>query len=198
MAHEHSFANPGPCGLGALAMACFTFWSIFTGRVSHDCLPLLSCWLVGGAICQLTAGWIELKDHNIVGGNVFVFFGAFFMVTAALSTATKYGLHHAGLPFDGRIEGWAWLAGASFLIVMTPCYLKSPAILFFAVVLIDIALLGIVVLDLKLDVNRAFFAQIVGWTLFVAGWIGVYLAGAIAMNTHFGKVILPTTQPLVK
>lgn len=198
MAQEHSFANPAPCGLGALAMACFTFWAIFTGKVTHACIPVLACWMVGGGICQLTAGLIELKDHNIVGGNVFTFFAAFFMFTTALSLATKYGLHTAGLPMDTRIEGWAWLAGACFLIVMTPCYLKSPAILFFAVVLIDIALLCIVCLDLKLDINRASFAAVAGWTLFIAGWIGIYLAGAISMNTQFGRVILPTTSPIVK
>ena len=89
---QHSFANPAPAGLGALAMACFTFYAMFTGKVSHDALPLLACWLVGGAICQLTCGLIELKDHNISGGNVFLFFGAFFMATDyPTSPMTKRG-----------------------------------------------------------------------------------------------------------
>ena len=198
MAHEHSFASPAPCGLGALAMACFTFFALLTGRVNHDALPLLACWMVGGGICQLTAGLIELKDHNIVGGNVFTFFAAFFMFVTALSLATKYGLSKAGLPMDGRVEGWAWLAGAAFLIMMTPNYLKSPVILFIAVVLIDISLLCIVALDLKLDIDRKMVATLAAWTLFVAGWIGIYLVGAISMNTHFGKVILPTTHPIIK
>jgi len=198
MAQEHSFATPGPAGLGALAMACFTFWAIFTGKVTHDALPLLSCWLVGGFICQFVAGVIELKDHNVTGGNVFLFFSAFFMATAALSTATKYGLHHAGLPFDGRIEGWAWMAGAAFLTLMTPNYLKSTKLLFWAVVLIDIALWCIVCLDLRLAINRALFAGIVGWTLFFAGWAGIYLAGATAMAVQFGKPILPIPSPHIK
>ena len=198
MAHEHSFASPGPCGLGALAMACFTFFALLTGKVTHDALPLLACWMVGGGICQIVAGVIELKDHNIIGGNVFTFFAAFFMFVTALSLATKYGLSKAGLPMDGRIEGWGWLAGLAFLVMMTPGYLKSPKILFIAVVLIDIALLCIVCLDLKLNINRAIFAQVAAWTLFIAGWIGIYLVGATALNTHFGRVILPTTSPIVK
>jgi succinate-acetate transporter protein len=198
MAHEHSFANPGPVGLGALAMACFTFFALLTGRLEHNAYPILAAWLVGGFVCQFTTGVIELKDHNIVGGNVFVFFAAFFMLTTAIRIATAYGLHEAGLHFDARVNGWGWLAGAAFLIICTPNYLKSPKILFVAVVLIDIALLCLVALDLRLAVNRAVMAKTCAWCLFISGWIAIYLVGAITMNTHFGKVILPTTSPIIK
>ena len=33
MAQEHTFASPGPAGLGALAVACFGFGAIFLGWV---------------------------------------------------------------------------------------------------------------------------------------------------------------------
>jgi len=45
--------------------------------------------LVGGANCQVAAGLIELKDHNIAGGNLMLFFGSFFMVTGALGMLLK-------------------------------------------------------------------------------------------------------------
>jgi succinate-acetate transporter protein len=179
-------------------MACFVFFAVLTGKVSHAAAPVLACWMMGGFFCQLVAGIIELKDHNIVGGNVFVFFAAFFMFVTSISLATKYGLSQAGLPMDTRIEGWGWLAGAAFLIAVTPCYLKSPKPMFILVVLVDVALICIVALDLKLDINRAMFAQVAAWSLFVAGWIGVYMVGAITMNTHFGKTILPIPSPFVK
>jgi len=198
MAHEHSFANPGPQGLGALAVACFTFFALLTGKIDHNAYPILAAWLMGGFVCQLTAGLIELKDGNILGGNVFMFFAAFFMLTTAIRIATAYGLHEAGLHFDARVNGWAWLVGALYLIILTPGYLKSPVILFTAVVAIDIALLCLVGLDLKLDMNRALLAKTCGWTLLYAGFVGIYLAGAITLNTHFGKVILPTTSPVIK
>lgn len=197
MTHEHSFATPGPAGLGALAMACFCFFALLSGRVSHDAAPVLACWMVGGGIVQIVAGIIELKDRNVTGGNVFTFFAAFFMFTTALSLATKYGLHHLGLPIDTRIEGWAWLAGVAFLIGMTPNYLKSTKLMFLLVLLVDIALMFLVVLDLKLDVNRALFAQTTAWLLFVCGWIAVYLSAAIALNTNYGKTILPIPSPFV-
>ncbi|HNT57781.1 MAG TPA: GPR1/FUN34/YaaH family transporter, partial [Syntrophales bacterium] len=85
MAQEHTFASPGPAGLAALAVACFGFGAVFLGKVGLGGLPLLAAWLIGGGIVQYTTAVMELKDHNITGGNVFLFFSAFFMFAAALS-----------------------------------------------------------------------------------------------------------------
>ncbi len=92
MAHEHSFASPGPAGLGALAVACFGFGAAFLGLVKPGGLPILAAWLFGGCLVQYTTAVMELKDHNITGGNVFLFFSAFFMLGAALSTLAKFFL----------------------------------------------------------------------------------------------------------
>ena len=88
--HQHSFVTPAPAGLGALAVACFGFAAVFLDKVGVGGLPLLAAWLIGGGIVQYTTAVIELKDHNITGGNVFLFFSAFFMLGAALSTMSKF------------------------------------------------------------------------------------------------------------
>ena len=194
---EHSFANPGGAGLAALAVACFGFGAMFLGFVSHDALPILACWLFGGFVVQIVCAVIELKDHNPSGGNVFLFFSAFFMLVAAISCATKYGLHQAGLPFDTRIEGWGWLAGAIFLTLATPAYLKSTKLLFIAFIFIDVALWGIVAMDLKIG-NPHIFAPIVGWILIGVGFVGAYLSGAITTNLTLGKSVLPIPGPFIK
>lgn len=90
MAHEHSFASPGPAGLAALAVACFGFGAVFLGKVDISGFPLLAAWLMGGCLVQYTTAVMELKDHNITGGNVFLFFSAFFMLAAAISVFTKW------------------------------------------------------------------------------------------------------------
>jgi uncharacterized protein len=73
-----------------LAVACFGFAAVFLGKVPPEGLPLLSAWLIGGGIVQYTVAVIELKDHNITGGNVFLFFAAFFMFAASISTFAKF------------------------------------------------------------------------------------------------------------
>jgi hypothetical protein len=89
------------------------------------------------------------------------------------------------------------MAGAGFLTLATPAYLKSNKLLFFVVVLLDIVLWCIVGLDLgKLD--PAVGKPIVGWGLILCGWGGVYLSGCIVVNTVFGRMIYPVPAPFVK
>lgn len=90
MSQEHTFATPGPAGLAALAVACFGFAAVFLGLVKPGGLPLLGAWLIGGFVVQYTTAVMELKDHNILGGNVFMFFSAFFMLGAAISVFSKF------------------------------------------------------------------------------------------------------------
>ena len=133
----HSFATPAPAGLGALAVACFGFGAVFLDQVTLAGYPLLAAWLIGGGIVQYTTAVIELKDHNITGGNVFLFFAAFFMFGAAVSVLSKFfivfcikqGLVSASIFDLGKykiVEGWCWMAGASFLtIVSTTCVIPA-------------------------------------------------------------------------
>jgi len=197
MAHEHTFASPGPAGLAALAVACFGFAAVFNGWVKPEGLPILFAWLVGGGVVQYTVAVMELKDHNITGGNVFLFFSAFFMSVASMSALAKFFMIKFGMVPHGYVEGWTWMAGAGFLTLVTPAYLKSNKLLFFVVVMLDIILWCIVGLDLgKIDPTVG--KPIVGWGLIVCGWIGVYLSGCIVCNTVFGRQIYPVPSPFVK
>jgi len=199
MSKEHTFVSPGPAGLGALAVACFGFGAVFSGKVGLGGLPLLAAWLVGGGIVQYTVAVMELKDHNMTGGNVFLFFSAFFMFGAALSVIAKYlmlsGMIGTVKP-ESMVEGFCWMAGASFLTVVTPSYLKSPIPLFLIVLLLDVVLWLIVGLDMGM--LGAGVKPVIGYLLYAAGWIAIYLVGAIVNNNIYGRVVLPTFGALIK
>jgi len=196
--HDHVFANPLPAGLGTLAMACFGFGALLTGKVTHDVTPILAVWLIGGFFVQIVVAIIEFRDKNLPGANVFLMFSCIFMLTGALSFSAKYFFHQAGMPYDAAIEGWLWLAITLWFFMMLPCFLKSPKILFMIGVLICIALPCIVALDFGITAGRATIAKIGGYSLFITGILAIYLAGAISVNTHFGRQILPTTAPIVQ
>ncbi|MCL2525425.1 MAG: GPR1/FUN34/YaaH family transporter [Betaproteobacteria bacterium] len=199
MSTEHSFANPSAAGLGALAVACFGFGAVFTGQVPVGGLPILAAWLIGGALVQFTVAVIELKDHNLTGGNVFLFFCAFFMLGAALSTTSKF-LMLTGMFGDVKphvvVEGYTWMAGAAFLTAVTPAYLKSAKPMFVLVVLLDILLWMVVLNDLgMLDPS---LKPIIGYLLYACGWIGVYMVAALVNNAAFGRQVVPTFGTWVK
>jgi len=198
MAHEHSFATPAPAGLAALAVACFGFAAVFLGKVVPEGLPLLAAWLVGGGIVQYTTAVVELKDHNITGGNVFLFFSAFFMFAAALSVFAKFMMIKFGMKPAVYVEGWCWMAGAAFLTIVTPAYFKGNKIICLLVVLLDVLLWLIVMLDMGIAADPVLFKNIVGWGLVAGGWMGIYLSGAVLCNTVYGKPIFPIPTPFVK
>jgi len=243
MSQEHSFASPGPGGLAALAVACFGFGAVFLGLVDLNGLPLLAAWLVGGCLVQYTTAVMELKDHNILGGNVFLFFSAFFMLAAAISVFGKWYLVSfvfspkaakaaldaaaaaAGIKADMLtpdqikaamagvgpavggmlqkavyVEGWCWMAGATFLTVVTPGYAKGNLFIFILVLCIDVVLWLIVGCDTgwyKIGTVPQTKA-IIGYLLVVSGFIGLYLSGAIVCNTVYGKPLYFIPKPLVK
>jgi len=197
MAQEHTFASPGPAGLAALAVACFGFGAVFLGKVGLGGLPLLAAWLIGGGIVQYTTAVMELKDHNITGGNVFLFFSAFFMFAAALSVFAKFMLITFSMKPLTYVEGWCWMAGAGFLTAVTPAYFKSSKAMAILVVLVDICLWAIVFLDLGIA-DPAVWKPVVGYLLIVVGWIGIYMSGAITCNTVYGKAIYPVPTPFIK
>ncbi len=197
MAHEHSFASPAPAGLGALGTICFGFAAVFLGYVPPEGLPLLAAWCIGGGVVQFTTAVVELKDHNITGGNVFLFFAAFFMFAASASLISKFLMIKFGIKPNVVIEGWMWMGGAIFLTLVTPAYAKANKLIFIAVIMIDILLFCIAFLDMgKMD--PAIGKPLVGYLLIAAGCIGLYVCGAVLCNTVYGKTIYPIPAPWVK
>lgn len=198
-AESHTFVTPAPAGLAALAVACFGFAAVFTGKVGLGGLPLLAAWLIGGGIVQYTVAVMELKDHNITGGNVFLFFSAFFMFGAAVSVIFKFLMLSGFLGTNAPnvvVEGYCWMAGAAFLTAITPSYLRAPTPLFLIVVIVDIVLWMIVGLDMGI-LDQA-MKPVVGYLLLLAGWIAIYLAAAIVNNSIYGRVVLPTFGSVVR
>lgn len=83
---EHHGASPGPSGLVAFAVACYTFVGVFSGMVVANDLLLLAAWLTGGFVVQIIVANKELDHGELLGGNVFCFFQGFFMLTGAISS----------------------------------------------------------------------------------------------------------------
>lgn len=199
--HGGGWANPAPAGLVALAMACFTFFALLTGKVGGTCIGLMGLWLIGGFVVQVIVGVIELMEGNTTGGNVFTFFSAFFMLVTGLELVFKFfaavhGWQIAGTPIDARIDGWAWLPLAIALLVWTPAYFKGPLFMTLLVLSLDVAVPIVAFKDMGL--LAASWGPIAGLFLLIAGIFGLYVSSAIVLNTAYGKQVLPMPGPIVK
>lgn len=194
---EGGWANPGPAGLTALAVACFTFYAVLCGKVPGSALPFLACWLMGGFVVQLVVGIIELREGALLGGNVFLFFSGFFMLEGALEfwVETLGKADKAG----AAIGGWAWLVLLITLVLWTAPYLKtSPASLGLAVVVLDLGVFFVVLDKMKWLMDPHTAGMYGGYCLLLTGILGIYVAAGIQINSAFGKQILPLGAPIIK
>lgn len=197
MSGNGGWANPAPAGLVALAVACFCFYAVLSGSVAGTAVPLMACWLLGGFVIQFTVAVIELKEGALTGGNVFLFFSAFFMLTGGLEFLLKYFASVNGWPLDTHIDGYAWLVLWIVLILWTPAYLKqSPLVMSLVVLFLDIGVFFVAFMDGGWISHS--YAPMAANFILAGGICGIYVASAIILNTCFGRAILPMPGPILK
>lgn len=190
------WSNPTPAGLVALAVACFCFFAMFSGQVTTEALPLLGCWLLGGFVVQFIVALVDLKSGNTTGGNTFLFFSAFFMLTGGLEMMLKFNAITNGIALDAHIDGWAWLVLTLTLCMWTPAFFKTPLILTLVVLALDVALPFITLMDLGILPKT--YSVIPAWALLIAGILAIYLSAATVVNTAFGRKVYPLPGPIIK
>ena len=198
---EHHAASPAPAGLVAFAVACYTFTGVFSGLVKGDGLFLLGCWLLGGFVVQIIVASKEIDHGVLLGGNVFLFFQGFFMLTGAIASMAKYLCLYVWMtPYNTVVEGFGWLACTVALIMWSPGYFKTANGTFsLAIIFTDIALIGVILNDFGiLGVAAPYVKYAVAGSLFIAGSLGIYCASATQLNTAFNRTVLPVMKPLIK
>ena len=136
---------------------------------------------------------LDLKSGNMTGGNTFLFFSAFFMLTSGLEMFFKYNAITAGAPLDGRVDGYVWAALAVVVMLWTPAFFAKFSLLSIIVALLDIALPCIALHDLKVlpaDADKI-VTNIAAWVLLASGAVAVYLCSAMIVNGAFKKTVYP-------
>lgn len=197
MNNQRQIANPAPAGLIALAVACFTFFAALTGKITVDSYFQMGVWLLGGFLVQTVVAKGEYELGSLTGGNVFMFFSAFFMFVGGVEHIFEYFAHIYSLPTQTLVSGYAWVVLTVGLITWTPAYLKeSNKAMSLAVIAIDISI--IIVSLLKLGLVQASLAPIAGWGLLIAGILGLYVAAGIILNSAFNKEIVKLGSPFIK
>ena len=192
--HQHQFATPLPAGLGALGIACFGLYAMFSGKCTGAAVPILAAWFIGGFFVQLVTAYIEFRDKSVGGGNVFLVFACFFMLTGTVSFFSEYFLGAFKMPMDPRIEAWLWLPAGLWLGIMLLSFLKSPRLLFILGVTVEIIVICLIAI--KFQFALTFFLPLAVWSSLISGILAIYLAGAIAVNATFGKAVLWVGSPL--
>lgn len=190
------WADPGPAGLMALAIATFGFYAVLTGRVEGSGIILFAMWLFGGFIIHLFVGIIKTLKGEGVDANAFIFFSAYLMLVAALEFIVKWLAMKNGWIIDMSISGYCWIPLWLAIWLWTPAIWKvAPLVFNIAVLAADIAFP--VICLTTLGILAPSFVPIAGYCLLVTGIMCLYLGGAAVINPTFQKGILPVGAPIL-
>ncbi len=186
---QKDWSNATPAGLVALAVACFCFFALLSGKVQGSATILIGCWLIGGFVVQLVVALIDLKNGNMTGGNTFLYFSAFFMLVSGSEMIVKTICAAHNIAFDGTADGWAWFALTLVVMLWTPAFFKVPNVLTLIVLCLDFALPFVTLKDMGILSSTLYV--IPAWCFLAAGVLGIYLSGAMIVNNTFEKTVLP-------
>lgn len=196
MSSSHQEASPGPGALSALAVVCFCFFALLTGRIPHEAAPALIGIGLGGGVIQIIAAVIDLKHGDLVGGTTFFVFGGFFMLATGINQAVHFTAALSGAHISPAMDGWFFLALAIILCLLTPSFATVTSIFFAALLFADVGVLILGLVNLNL-VGHALM-PVGAWFILIVGIIGLYLVLAQVYNTAVGKIIFPMGSPLIK
>jgi succinate-acetate transporter protein len=193
---ETKIVSADPTALGVFGLSLITFVAStsklgWTGNATY----LIPWALFLGSFAQLWAAAIDFKRNSYFGAIVLGAFGLFWIAVAftwAISTGC-FGdeVKHAG---DIKQFGYACFAYMIFCVFITVTAWEVNKV-FGMILTLIIVLLGALGLQ-TLGVNKEFFGPLAGWSELLISLLGFYAAGAIFLNTFFGRQILPLGKPM--
>jgi len=187
------WSNPTAAGLVALAVACFCFFALLNGYVDTPGARLLiGCWLMGGFVIQIVVAFLDLKAGNHTGGNTFLFFSAFFMLSAGLGMFFQF---YNG-PLDVAVDGFVWVCLSLVLVLWAPAFFKTVGLLSMIVLCLAIALPFLAIIDLGI-LPASLSADLVvipAFAMLAAAILAIYLSAAIVVNTAYGRKVYPLPE----
>ncbi|GKU84368.1 acetate uptake transporter [Niallia sp. NCCP-28] len=186
-------ADPSALGLFGLAMVTLVASSQKLGLTEGVSLILPWAIFLGG-IAQLIASILDSKHNNIFGTTAFGAFGLFWF---GVGTTWLIQLGCFGETLAASVDikqlGFAFIGYLIFSLFMTIGALETHKVLFFIFVFIDFLFIGLSLSSF--DIMYETTHMIAGIAELCIALLSFYGCGAIVLNTHFGKVVLPIGKP---
>ncbi|WOD62758.1 acetate uptake transporter [Niallia taxi] len=186
-------ADPSALGLFGLAMVTLVASSQKLGLTEGLSFILPWAFFLGG-LAQLIAALLDAKHNNIFGTTAFAAFGLFWF-GVGFSWLIQLGAFGEVLAqnVDPKQLGFAFIGYLIFSLFMTIGALETHKVLFFIFVFIDILFIGLSLSSF--DVMYEVTHTMAGIAELCIALLSFYGCGAIVLNTHFGKIVLPIGKP---
>jgi len=185
-------SDPTALGVFGLSMVTFVAASQKMGWTSGSAY-LIPWALFLGSIAQVWASTIDFKKNNYFGAIVLGAYGLFW-IAVAMHWAIGLGwLGAVGDKADPRQLGIACIGYFIFsLFIMVAAFEANKV---FAAILVMInVLLPSLALSL-FGINAPFFGMVAAYAELAVSLLGFYCAGAVFLNSYFGRTLLPLGRP---
>jgi len=186
-------ADPTALGVFGLAMVTFVAASQKLGLTNGSAYIIPWAMFLGSA-AQVWAATVDFKKNNYFGATVLGAYGLFWMAVA-MHWAISQGWFGAIDPAKADPSQLAYACFGYFIfsIFIMIAAFETNKVFAAILVLINILLpsLGLAVLKIMPEI----FSPAAAWSELGISLLGFYACGAIFLNNHFGRVILPLGKP---
>jgi succinate-acetate transporter protein len=193
---ETKIVSADPTALGVFGLSLITFVAS-TSKLgwTGNAVYLMPWALCLGSFAQLWAAAIDFKRNNYFGSIVLGAFGLFW-IAVAFTWAISTGLFGSEFKQAADIKqfGYACFGYMIFSVFITVAAWEANKV--FGVILsLIVVLLGSLGLQI-LGINPDFFGALAGGSELLISLLGFYAAGALFLNSFFGRQILPLGKPM--
>ena len=186
-------SDPTALGVFGLAMVTFVAASAKMGWTSGT-VYLIPWALFLGSIAQIWASTIDFKKNNYFGAIVLGAYGLFWIAVAMHWSISLGWLGPVGDKADPKQLGVACIGYFIFSLFVMVAALEANKVFFAILVLINV-LLPSLALSI-FGVNTPLFSGLAAYSELGISLLGFYCAGAVFLNSYFGRTLLPLGKPL--
>ncbi len=185
-------SDPTALGVFGLSMVTFVAASQKMGWTSGS-VYLIPWALFLGSIAQIWASTIDFKKNNYFGAIVLGAYGLFWIAVAMHWAISLGWLGAVGAKADPKQLGVACIGYFIFsLFIMVAAFEANKV---FAAILVMInVLLPSLALSI-FGINAPLFSVVAAYAELAVSLLGFYCAGAVFLNSYFGRTLLPLGKP---
>ncbi len=185
-------SDPTALGVFGLAMVTFVAASAKMGW-TNGTVYLIPWALFLGSIAQVWASSIDFKKNNYFGAIVLGAYGLFW-IAVAMHWAISLGWFGAvGDKADPRQLGVACIGYFIFSLFIMVAAFEANKVFALILVMINV-LLPALALSI-FGINAPLFAMVAAYSELIISLLGFYCAGAVFLNSYFGRALLPLGKP---
>jgi len=147
-----------------------------------------------GALAQIWAAKVDMKNNNYFGSIVLGAYGLFWMAVAIHWAISLGWFGDVGAQADPKQVAFAYFGYLIFSLFITVAALEANKTFAAILVLIDVLFISLGLSTL--GVAAELFSTMAAWAELAISLLGFYAAGAIFLNSFFGRTVLPLGAPL--